>query len=258
MPRSLIAKGLQRSFDGKEQGLTTVLVKLETGSLPGAGVPGFDGVVEPAGGAHDGHGSVFQTVNLVQTARLVARGHQEHVGARLDFVRDHIVVRDLDRDLLGKLFLQAQEHFFVILVAGTQHGQNHVLACQPIHDLRNQVESLLGGKTRDDADDGEFGIGILDSERGHQVGLVLRLLGKVQRRIPPGNERIVGWIPDIVIDPIQDAGNRGCPVPQDAFQAETVLGRLDFLAVLLAHGGDVVGEHEGAFEKVDLSEEFHL
>src|SRR5438270_4752861 len=103
MPRSLIAKGLQRGFDGKEQGLTTVLVKLETGSLPGAGVPGFDGVIEPAGGAHDGHGSVFQTVNLVQTARLVARGHQEHVSARLDLVRDHIVVRDLDRDLLRKL-----------------------------------------------------------------------------------------------------------------------------------------------------------
>src|ERR1700680_2015919 len=100
LPGSLIAESLQRLFNGQQKSLAAVIGELEAGSLAGARIPGFNGVVESASGTHDGNGSVFETVNLIQAARLVFRRHEEHVTAGFNFVRNRIVISDLDRDLL--------------------------------------------------------------------------------------------------------------------------------------------------------------
>src|SRR5205085_266010 len=81
---------------------------------------GFDGVVETASRAHGRHGAVFEAIHLVQAARLVTGRHEDHVGSSFDLVGDGIVVRDLHRNLVGELLVQALEHLFVSLVAGSQ------------------------------------------------------------------------------------------------------------------------------------------
>ena len=42
------------------------------------------GIDQPAGRPDHGHGAVLQAVKLIQSARLIAAGHQENVGSRLD------------------------------------------------------------------------------------------------------------------------------------------------------------------------------
>src|SRR2546430_1113356 len=59
-------------------------------------IPGFNSVVESTGGPDNRHSPIFQTVNLIQAARLVTRGHQEHVCACLNLVRHGIVVGHFD------------------------------------------------------------------------------------------------------------------------------------------------------------------
>src|SRR5882762_8147882 len=81
LPGSLIAKGHERLLDRQQQRLTVVFGELKAGTFAGTRVPGFDGIVEAAGSTHDGHGAVFEAVDLVQTTRLISGWHQEHVRA---------------------------------------------------------------------------------------------------------------------------------------------------------------------------------
>ena len=69
-----------------------VRVEQEAGALAGRGFHCVHRVGQPAGATHDRHRAVAQAVHLVQAARLVARRHEEHVGAGLDPVRELVVV----------------------------------------------------------------------------------------------------------------------------------------------------------------------
>ncbi len=77
--------------DGMEKGLRRVFSEFEAGAL-------IHGIRQAAGGAHDGHGAIAQAVHLVEPARLVTAGHQEHIGAGFDAVRQRIVVTDVHGD----------------------------------------------------------------------------------------------------------------------------------------------------------------
>ena len=120
--------------------------------FPVARVPGLDGVVQTSRGANDWHRAIFQAIDLVQPAGLILRGHEEHVCARFNLVRNGIVISNLHRNLLWKLLLHAQEHLFIFLVASAQSHNNHVLARQPVHDLRDQIKTFLGREARDNTD----------------------------------------------------------------------------------------------------------
>ena len=66
--------------------------KSEAGALARHRVPGLDRVGEAARAAHHRRRAVAQAVHLVEAARLVARRHEEEVGAGLDPVRQLLVV----------------------------------------------------------------------------------------------------------------------------------------------------------------------
>src|SRR5262249_10580203 len=60
--------------------------KLEPGSGFFLKVKAFDGVLQATGGADYRNRAVPHTVHLVQTAGLVKRRHQKHIGAGLDLM----------------------------------------------------------------------------------------------------------------------------------------------------------------------------
>src|SRR5438874_4217252 len=83
-PARLIFVRLQSFLETGPKLEAAVALELEAGSFASHGVPFLDGVVETAGGAHYGNGPIFEAVNLIQTTRLVVRGHEEDVCARFN------------------------------------------------------------------------------------------------------------------------------------------------------------------------------
>ena len=75
--------------------------ELETGAGSLLNVERFDRIIESAGGPHNRHRTILQTVNLIQAAGLIARRHQKHIGAGFDFVGDGFVVGDFYADAAG-------------------------------------------------------------------------------------------------------------------------------------------------------------
>ena len=57
---------------------------------PGLRIVVLDGVVEPAGRAHDRQRAVALAVHLVEPARLEARGHEEEIAPGLDAVSERL------------------------------------------------------------------------------------------------------------------------------------------------------------------------
>src|SRR6266853_1574139 len=98
LPGSLITEGSQGLLDGQQQSLAVVIGELEPGALASARVPVLNGVVETAGRAYDGYGSVFQAIDLVQAAGFVPGRHKEHVAAAFNLVRNRVIVGHLDCD----------------------------------------------------------------------------------------------------------------------------------------------------------------
>src|SRR5581483_357410 len=71
-PGSLIAISAQRLTNSEQQSFPGVFRELEASPFTGAGVPGFDSIVQTSGSAHNRNCAVLEAVNLVQTARLIA------------------------------------------------------------------------------------------------------------------------------------------------------------------------------------------
>src|SRR6266404_1808465 len=151
---------LQRLMNGTQKSFSSGFLKLETCALLCTRIPRIYSVVQSAGGADDWNRAVFQAVNLIESARLVPRRHEEHIGASFDLVGESIVVRDPHCNFVGNLTAQTQKHFFVKLVATAQDGEQNVLECKAVHYLANQIEAFLCGETRDNSNQRDIGIGI--------------------------------------------------------------------------------------------------
>src|SRR5438067_7683760 len=93
--------------------LRRVGAELEARALARRGVERLDRVVESARGANDWHCAVAHRVHLVQAARLVERGHQEDVRARLYLVRERLVETFVDGDAAGREVLERLQKIFV-------------------------------------------------------------------------------------------------------------------------------------------------
>ena len=160
-------------------------MELEAGAFAGADIVGLDGVVESADGADDGNGAVLERVDLVEAAGFVARGHEEHVGAGLDAVRHVIVVSDLDGEAARILADETAEEILVILVSGAENDDGNILVRQAVGGEGDEIEALLGGKARDDADDGRGGFRV-EREAAQQIAAALAACPPAT---PPNNGR---------------------------------------------------------------------
>src|SRR5256885_8973365 len=130
-----------------------VIPKLETGASAMLQIEQFDCIVQATGSANDRHGTVLQTIDLVQAARLVARRHEKDVGASFNFVSDSVVVGDFSANAIGISDGQRLEQVFVFLVTSAENDQCHILAHNFGCDFSYKVETFLVGEARNDADD---------------------------------------------------------------------------------------------------------
>ena len=120
---ALSLRKMARRGRWRQEVVGIVSVELEAGAGAGVRVPLLDGVVQAAGGVDDGHGSVFEAVHLVQPAGLVARRHEEDIGAGFDLVREHLIEADVDGDLAGKRVRRERKQTFVVGLAGAERDQ---------------------------------------------------------------------------------------------------------------------------------------
>src|ERR1700721_594813 len=82
----------KRLLDRSKQRRTIIRLKFESRAASRCRIERFDRVVQTPSGPNYGYGAVLQAVNLIQSTRLVPRGHQEHIRARLDFVREDVII----------------------------------------------------------------------------------------------------------------------------------------------------------------------
>ncbi len=258
LPRTLIAIELQRLMNGSQQGFSGVFLELESGALLSACIPGIDRVVEAACSTNHRRGTVLQAVNLVQAARLVAGRHKKHVRAGLNLVGQCVVVSDSHSDLVGHASAEAHKHFLIEPVAAAEHGQQDVFERQPVHDLPDQVKTLLRGKARNDANHRRVFVSLIKPEAGKQVPLAFYFPAEILRRVVGGNEFVGLRVPLLIINPVQDSGHGLRPLLEHALKAETEFRRLNFLAVLSADRRDEVAVSQRPLQKVDVAEILHL
>jgi len=101
----------------------------------------------PSGRAHDGDGAVFQAVDLIQAAGLVARGHEEHIRSGFNFVGDGVVECYFGGDFVGELFIETLEHFFVELVARARTTMIISSWARRSMIWGDEIEALLRGES---------------------------------------------------------------------------------------------------------------
>src|SRR5205085_9189881 len=80
-------KGLAYFF---KQSARFVRSKFESRTRAFLGIKLLDCIVQTACRAHDRNRAVAHAVHLIQTTRLKQRGHQKHVGAGFDLVRERL------------------------------------------------------------------------------------------------------------------------------------------------------------------------
>src|SRR5262249_7422946 len=83
--------------------------------------------------------------------RFVARGHEEHVRASFDFVRDDVVICDFDPDAIGIRCGKSSKEIFVAAIASAEGYERQIFAHDFVCDFGDEVETFLIGKAGNDA-----------------------------------------------------------------------------------------------------------
>ena len=123
LPASRLVVQPQRALHGLHQGARIIVRKHETRAA--AGVRGIDHCVGQAPSApHNGDRAIALGDHLRQTARLVARGDQQQVGAGINLARQRRVEPQFHPHLVRKISGQVFETGFNCFQPG---AQNHHL-----------------------------------------------------------------------------------------------------------------------------------
>src|SRR5207253_11015480 len=91
VPLWLLRKHAESSIDSYPQGRAIVGAKQKTSPSLRHGVKLLNAVLKTSGGPHNRDRAVLETVDLIQPAGFIARGHQEHVSPRFDSVRQDLI-----------------------------------------------------------------------------------------------------------------------------------------------------------------------
>ena len=129
----------------------------------------LDGIVQTTRSTHHRHGTIFQTVNLIQPAGFVARRHQENIGAGFHLMCKLVVVCEFETHTPGVGVRQRAKQILVAAFARAQHHQRHILIHQFVRAVGDQVKSLLVGKPRNNGQYRAMRIVIHQAKRRQQI-----------------------------------------------------------------------------------------
>src|SRR5579862_2612006 len=206
-----------------------------------------DRIGESARLAHHRDRAVAEAVELVEARRFVAGRHEEHVRPGLDAVGQRVVEPEGHGDAPGVARVKRRKELMVLGLAGAEQDKLRARRDETVEDGGHQIEALLVREPADHAY--ERGIRrVVEMLGAPQVARADGLAAEVVGRVACGDVRIGRRIPGPVIDAVQDADEVGRAVAQHAFESAPELRRLDFMRVLLAHGAEVVGIDQSAFQ----------
>jgi hypothetical protein len=238
------------------------VVALEFKSSTGFGfrIPFFDRVIETAGGAYYGDRSIFEAVDLVQPARLVARGHQVDVGSGVYFMGEGLVIGDADGDFFREALVERAEEILVVGLACAEHDEEDVFEGEALDDLRGEIKALLSSQTRDHAENGGVFADVGSAEGVQQIATAVGFAGEVLGGVVGGDAAVGFGAPFGIVDAIKDAVEVVGSLPEGGVEAIAEFGSLDFFGVLAADGTEDIGVDNTALQKIEgvvVLEPFH-
>ena len=163
------------AVDGVQEQGGVVAVEGKAVAVAGEDVVGLHGVLEAAGLPDNGNGAVVHGVELGEAAGLEAGGHQQRVGAGIDPVGSCLVILDAGAEGAAVGVLIIPEGVLIALVAGAQHHHLGVAVEDLGHNSVDEIQTLLVGQARDEADDKLVGI-LLQTQLLLQGQLVLHFV----------------------------------------------------------------------------------
>src|ERR1051326_3821494 len=116
----------------------------------------LDGVGQPTDATRDGDCAVALGAHLRETARLVLRGHQTHVGAGEELVLEVLREAQLHRDATGRARRNGGECGLVARLAGTEEEKLSVER-EVAGVSENEIETFLGNESRRHREDRHTG-----------------------------------------------------------------------------------------------------
>ena len=229
------------------------IIEYDAGAGAVCGVVVLDRIGESTGAAHDRHRAVAQAVHLVEPAGLVERGHEEQVARRLDPVRELLVVAALEHHPPREERAQPGEELLVLRLAAAECGARQLARTQHLGQrLEHQLDALLRGEAADDAGERHLGSG-REAHACKELALERRLACEVLRIVVHGQVAVAARIPFVVVDAVQDPGERGAARAQAVLETHPVLIGADLARVGGAHGGDGIRVEDPVAQGVDAS-----
>ena len=156
LPFLRVGEGGQGTGQGTEQRAGRVVLEQEP-------VSRGDGVGEPPDLPDHRHRAVPQAVHLIQAARLVARGHQEEIGAAFDPMRQPVVVAFAKMHPARMRGRQPAQHLVIVRLA---RPENDILFAGQLL----KADRTLGMETRStEPDIGAHAVAITAIEPGRRI-----------------------------------------------------------------------------------------
>ena len=208
-------------------------------------------ILKTARGPDDGDGSVAQRVQLMEAARLEARGHQVKIRPRFDAVRQGRIEADPGGHLIRESFGQIPEGILQGPLATAQEGELQRFAGveQASQGLDNQRRALLVGQARNVGEEREGGV-FWETQFALQRRLANGLARRVLRRERHRQRRVGAGAPLFVVHSIEYATQVVVALEQQSLEATTVLRSQDFLRVGRADCGDGLRLGETRFQEI--------
>mmetsp|Transcript_22653 Transcript_22653/g.73662 ORF Transcript_22653/g.73662 Transcript_22653/m.73662 type:complete len:453 (+) Transcript_22653:873-2231(+) len=209
-----------------------------------------NGVLQAARLVHHRKRPVPHRVQLVQSARFEARGHEEDVARGGDAVRGLVREADPSAELVREGALRLLHKLFEVREAAAEHDELNILVHNLVDAFRDEVRPLLAVEAPDEADERH-----VRPLRERELLLERRLAHALPVHVAKGevvrDEAVDGRVPLLHVNPVRNAVEARGAAAQHAVQQVAPLGRGDFERVVLAHRHDAVSRDRGALHQVD-------
>ena len=188
---------------------------------------------------------------LTDSARLIERRHQEQVAARIDLMRQILVIAAVVDGLpfIGRF--HPLERIFRSLLASAQNDKLNIHTKDLRQLVRNQIDPLLVRQTRNQSDHAHI-VGFLEPQHLLQRKLV-GLLARHPRTkiIVLGKTRILLRIPGIGIDAVDNTDKIIAAVTQNAVHTLAEVRRQNLLCISRRNGRHLISIDDAGLHKRD-------